>query len=89
MKIILFPFVLLHAILQAIAAIITVPIGKLLLALGMEAMAFYTERQLRTCLTLFFLDFSCETSLQIDSDIRKPIVNSSIPTVGLLPHHPY
>ena len=89
MKIILFPFVLLHAILQAIAAIITVPIGKLLLALGMEAMAFYTERQLRTCLTLFFLDFSCETSLQIDSDIRKPIVNSSILTVGLLPHHPY
>ena len=86
MKIILFPFVLLHAILQAIAAIITVPIGKLLLALGMEAMAFYTERQLRTCLTL---DFSCETSLQIDSDIRKPIVNSSILTVGLLPHHPY
>ena len=89
MKIILFPFVLLHAILQAIAAIITVPIGKLLLALGMEAMAFYTERQLRTCLTLFFLDFSCETSLQIDSDIRKPIVNSSILTVRLLPHHPY
>ena len=43
MKIILFPFVLLHAILQAIAAIITVPIGRLLLALGMEAMAFYTE----------------------------------------------
>ena len=57
MKIILFPFVLLHAILQAIAAIITVPIGKLLLALGMEAMAFYTERQLRTCLTLFFWIF--------------------------------
>ena len=57
MKIILFPFVLLHAILQAIAAIITVPIGKLLLALGMDAMAFYTERQLRTCLTLFFWIF--------------------------------
>ena len=57
MKIILFPFVLLHAILQAIADIITVPIGKLLLALGMEAMAFYTERQLRTCLTLFFWIF--------------------------------
>ena len=57
MKIILFPFVLLHAILQAIAAIITVPIGKLLLALGIEAMAFYTERQLRTCLTLFFWIF--------------------------------
>ena len=57
MKIILFPFVLLHAILQAIAAIITVPIGKLLLALGMEAMALYTERQLRTCLTLFFWIF--------------------------------
>ena len=57
MKIILFPFVLLHAILQAIAAIITVPIGRLLLALGMEAMAFYTERQLRTCLTLFFWIF--------------------------------
>ena len=57
MKIILFPFVLLHAILQAIAAIITVPIGKLLLALGMKAMAFYTERQLRTCLTLFFWIF--------------------------------
>ena len=36
-----------------------------------------------------FLDFTCETSLQIDSDIRKPIVNSSILTVGLLPHHPY
>ena len=89
MKIILFQFVLLNAKLKAIAAIITVPIGTLLLALGMEAMAFYTERQLRTCLTLFFLDFSCETSLQIDSDIRKPIVNSSILTVGLLPHHPY
>lgn len=57
MKIILFPFVLLHAILQAIAAIITVPIGRLLLALGMEEMAFYTERQLRTCLTLFFWIF--------------------------------
>lgn len=57
MKIILFPFVLLHAILQAIATIITVPIGRLLLALGMDAMAFYTERQLRTCLTLFFWIF--------------------------------
>ena len=57
MKIILFPFVLLHVILQAIAAIITVPIGRLLLALGMGAMAFYTERQLRTYLTLFFWIF--------------------------------
>ena len=57
MKIILFPFVLLHAILYMIAAIITVPIGRLLLALGMEAMAFYTERQLRTYLTLFFWIF--------------------------------
>ena len=63
MKIILFPFVLLHAILQAIAAIITVPIGKLLLALGMEAMAFYTERQLRTCLTLFFWIFLVTNSI--------------------------
>lgn len=80
MKIILFPFVLLHAILQAIAAIITVPIGRLLLALGMEEMAFYTERQLRTCLTLFFLDFSCETSLRIDSGIRKPRVYSAMIT---------
>lgn len=80
MKIILFPFVLLHAILQAIAAIITVPIGRLLLALGMEEMAFYTERQLRTCLTLFFWIFSCETSLQIDSGIRKPRVYSAMIT---------
>lgn len=54
MKIILFPFVLLHAILQAIAAIITVPIGRLLLALGMDAMAFYTERQLRTWGAILF-----------------------------------
>ena len=33
-------------------------------------------------------DSACETSLQIDSDIRKPIVNSSILTVGLLSQPP-
>lgn len=54
MKIIVFPFVLLHAIFYVIATMISVPIGKLLLALGAESMAFYAARQLRTCLTLFW-----------------------------------
>jgi len=54
MKIVVFPFVLLHAIFYAIAAMTSVLIGKLLLALGAESMAFYAERQLRIYLTLFF-----------------------------------
>ncbi len=54
MKIVVFPFVLLHAIFYAIAAMMSVLIGKLLLALGAESMAFYAERQLRIYLTLFF-----------------------------------
>ncbi len=52
MKIVVFPFVLLHAIFYAIAAMTSVLIGKLLLALGAESMAFYVERQLRIYLTL-------------------------------------